>query len=86
MGDQAIFESVMLFLRQRCFQLSGTFEQQVKGVLRDHLGVITGTFDIIRGENVVEESERDPRFREFIRASVASISAEMDKICQIAQS
>ncbi|OAQ67731.2 dynamin family domain-containing protein [Pochonia chlamydosporia 170] len=83
MGDRTVFENMMLFLRRNLLQLSQSLEQQVKDILRGHLDVIIRTFDIIRCENSLEESEKDPHFTELLKGSVASISAELDEIYKV---
>lgn len=83
MGDRTVFENVMLFLRRNLLQLSQSLEEQVKDILRGHLDVIISTFDIIRCENSLEESEKDPHFTELVKGSVASISAELDEVYKV---
>lgn len=83
MGDPAVFKNTMVFLKRKFIQLSATFERRTKELIREHLGIITNTFDIVRGQNALEESERDPKFREFIRDTVASIWAELDELREV---
>lgn len=66
----------MLFLRQKFFQLSGSFERRVEDVIKGHL-------DIVRSANMIQESERDPQFRERIRNWVTCILAELNQICEM---
>jgi hypothetical protein len=61
-------------------KFSAKFEKQVKELITEHLGVISDTFDIVRGENMLAESERNPEFRQSVKDSVASAVAEMNRI------
>lgn len=73
----------MLFLRQKFFQLSGSFERRVEDVINGHLDIVSDTFDMVRSENTVQESERDPQFRERIRNWVTCILAELNQIYEM---
>lgn len=73
----------MLFLRQKFFQLSGSFERRVEDVIKGHLDIVSDAFDIVRSANMIQESERDPQFRERIRNWVTCILAELNQICEM---
>ena len=73
----------MLFLRQKFFQLSGSFERRVEDVISGYLDIVSDTFDIVRSANTIQESERDPQFRERIRNSVTCILADLNQICEM---
>lgn len=78
-----VFQNLMLFLRHKFFQLSVSFERRVKDVINGHLDIVSDTFNIVRSANTLQESERDPQFRELIRNSVTCILADLNQMCEM---
>lgn len=60
--------------------LATGFQRDIQAKVEEQLGVIAGTLDIIRNENVAEESEREPEFRERVAEWVESATTELQQI------
>lgn len=58
-------------------QHADNLQQELSGVVSEHLDALRGTLDLVRQENVAEESERDPNFRGRVADEVAKIRGMM---------
>lgn len=66
---------------QRAFHaLAADLQQEIENVTTTHINVIHGTLDMVRSENVAQESERDPGFRDRVANEVAKIQVEIRRI------
>lgn len=61
--DKSIFRNVLRGFRESLHLDADNLQQILSEVVSVHLEGIRGTLDLVREENVAEESERDPGFR-----------------------
>jgi hypothetical protein len=80
LSDSNLFSSWSTKLRKGCSELSGGLRRDVRELVSAHLEVIRGTLDIIRDENAVLESERDPEFRERVKDSLTWAKEELTRV------
>lgn len=70
----------MRTLKRRFWAHSAALQNDINEVVSTHVEVIRDTLDLIRNENVAEESERDPAFRAHVVEEIAIIQREMTRI------
>jgi hypothetical protein len=58
------------------------FQQMLKDVAQYHLASLKITLDLIRNDNVILESERDPEFRARVEAGVSLAKADMRRLVE----
>jgi BMFP domain-containing protein YqiC len=63
--------------------LAQELEADVKKAVAAHLSVITNTLDMVRNENVVVESERDPEFRGRVETEVRATMEKVRRLQEI---
>ena len=80
LGQDLLFESWRVQFKSRFVELAEALETGVCEALMSHLLVMRGTFDIIRGDNVALESDRDPEFRDRVADAVRRVREEIEQI------
>ncbi|KAI3399760.1 hypothetical protein diail_5828 [Diaporthe ilicicola] len=75
--DSTIFKDLMQELKRRFELHTNGLQQNIADGLSVHLDAVQATFDLVRQENVAEESERDPDFRRRVAEEVARIREMM---------
>ncbi|KAI0404069.1 hypothetical protein F4802DRAFT_568804 [Xylaria palmicola] len=84
--DDALFAGLLGGFRMEFTQQAETTQALIRGVLLSYLDNIRDTFNIVRDENVVLESESDPAFRDRVEAGVRATEDEMERIYEVLQS
>lgn len=74
------FEEIMLEFKKRFHALSAELQEEAQRVVMTHLEVIRGTLDMVRDENVAQESERDSEFRVRVADEVGRVQIEIARI------
>ncbi|KAK4161389.1 hypothetical protein QBC43DRAFT_323938 [Cladorrhinum sp. PSN259] len=80
LGDQSTFQSHMREVKKRFQALANELEGKVHSAVDDQYAEIKGALDIVRDENVVEESEVDLEFRDRVKSVVEDVVLEMERI------
>ncbi|KAJ0114119.1 hypothetical protein J7T55_007953 [Diaporthe amygdali] len=75
--NEEIFKTVIEQFRNGLQQHANKLQEELDGVVSEQLDALRGTLDIVRRENVAEESERDPNFRRRVADEVAKIRGMM---------
>lgn len=60
--------------------LAESFQCDIEGEIEKHLGHMGETLDIIRSENVLQESEQDLEFRDRVEAQVTVANRGIQQI------
>jgi hypothetical protein len=79
-GRNHLFKDILKRFRRAFEEQADTHQQIVRTVVESHLESIRHTLDMIRNENVVLESERDPEFRASVEAGIAEAGEEIRRI------
>lgn len=80
LGREALFDNLM-FIFKNTYQSHVTeLQRGIDAAVDEYLNVVRGTLDIIRDENVAEESEKDPEFRGRVENEVASAQGTIAQI------
>lgn len=66
--------------KDKFYALSNEFQVDLQNGVKTHLDVIRGTLDILRSENVAQESEQNPEFRSNVEARIDSARDEIKGI------
>jgi len=77
MGSQATFRTHMHEFRRQFVQLVQEFEKKLHKMADEQLGEINALLGMVRGENVVAETEGDREFRQMVKDVVADVVLEM---------
>jgi len=80
LGEEELYTTLMSKFRNTFRDLAVEFQRDIQARIEEQLDLIKGILDIIRSENISEEGEREPEFRERIAAWVESATAEMQEI------
>lgn len=75
-----LFENLMNDFKEKYQVLANNLQEAVNRAVDGYLDVVRGTLDIVRNENVAEESEQDPAFRHRVEAEVAAAQALLTQI------
>ena len=70
-------------VRNEFQNLSSQLQTDIQDRLNERLDVIGGILDIIRSDNVAEESERDPEFRARVDREVQSVKRAMEEVLAV---
>lgn len=70
----------MMMFRTEFRGLVTTLQQDLQAVATRHFNDIRGTLDIVRSENVAEESEKDLPFRDLVARETSRLQTEMKQI------
>lgn len=60
--------------------LADRLQCDIEGEIEKHLGHLGETLDIMRSENVLQESEQDPEFRDRVEAQVTVANRGIEQI------
>jgi len=63
--------------------LSTQLQTEIQDRLNERLDVIAGILDILRSDNVAEESERDPEFRARVDEEIQSVKRAMEEVLAV---
>ena len=70
-------------VRNEFQNLSTQLQTDIQDRLNERLDLIGGILDIIRSDNVAEESERDPIFRTRVEGEVQSVKRAMEEVLAV---
>ncbi|KAL1845937.1 hypothetical protein Daus18300_014397 [Diaporthe australafricana] len=73
LSNETIFKDLMKEFKRRFELHANELQQEIVEVVSGHLDAVTGTLDLVREENVAEESERDPDFRRRVAEELARV-------------
>lgn len=73
LSNETIFKDLMREFKQRFELHANGLQQEIGEVVSAHLDSVKGTLDLIREENVAEESERDPDFRRRVAEELVRV-------------
>ncbi|KAI1339281.1 hypothetical protein F5Y15DRAFT_423997 [Xylariaceae sp. FL0016] len=76
-----LFRDLSSKLKTSFHALSDVFQDRISNIVSEHTDAIRGTLDIVRSENIAEESERDPEFRARVEEAVRAAKEEMRTLC-----
>lgn len=72
-----LFRDIMNNSKAGFDERADSFQQEINRLIDSFLEKLRDTLDIIRSDNVAEESERDPGFRERVRIAASATSAKV---------
>ena len=70
-------------VRNEFQNLSSQLQTDIQDRLNERLDVIGGILDIIRSDNVAEESERDPEFRARVDREIQHVKTTMNEVLTV---
>ncbi|KAE9378390.1 hypothetical protein N431DRAFT_400024 [Stipitochalara longipes BDJ] len=80
LSDEEVFISLQRIFKDQFSKLAEKLQINIKAAILTHLSVITNTLDIVRSENAVIESERDPAFRHRVGREVRAVIHEVRRL------
>ncbi|KAK3331432.1 hypothetical protein B0H66DRAFT_546532 [Apodospora peruviana] len=83
LAQQEQFRSLMQRFRNEFRSLSTKLETDIQNKLNKRLDIITEILDIIRSDNVAEESERDPEFRARVDGEIQNVKTAMQEVLAV---
>ncbi|KAK5663817.1 hypothetical protein OQA88_20 [Cercophora sp. LCS_1] len=85
LAEQEQFRTLMRRFKTEFGDLATQLQTEIQGKLKERLDVIAGILDIIRSDNVAEESERDPEFRERVNGEIQRVKEAMGEVLAVAR-
>lgn len=79
-SSEALFVSHKYMLREGFYRLSSTFETSIQDAIVQQVSHIETDLRLLRDENIILESERNPRFREMLAQEIDRIGEELRTI------
>lgn len=76
----ALFSLLMKKFQKTFDDLVDRLQCDIEGEIEKHLGHLGETLDIMRSNNVLEESEQDPEFRDRVEAQVTVAKHDIQQI------
>ncbi|KAK0742907.1 hypothetical protein B0T18DRAFT_489791 [Schizothecium vesticola] len=83
LAQQEQFRNLMQRVRNEFRNLSTQLQTDIQDRLNERLDVIAGILDIVRSDNVAEESERDPEFRARVDEEIQSVKRAMEEVLAV---
>ncbi|KAK1749872.1 nuclear GTPase SLIP-GC [Echria macrotheca] len=80
LADEDQFIALIRRFRQEFRNLADQLQTDIRQRVRERLDFVSGIMDIIRSENVAEESEQDPEFRERVAVEVRRVKLAMEEV------
>lgn len=71
--DKTIFKNLIYEFKDRLNLHADNLQHVLAESVSEHLEGMRGTLDLVRQQNVAEESERDPEFRNRVALEVARV-------------
>ena len=75
--NDTIFRKLTDSFKQRLYRHADKLQEDLVETVSEHLDGVRGTLDLVRQQNVAEESERDPEFRNRVALEVERIREVM---------
>lgn len=75
--DEITFRKLVGGFRERLHRHADELQQDLAETVSIHLDGVRGTLDLVRQQNVAEESERDPVFRNRVAVEVERVRRAM---------
>ncbi|EXJ72754.1 uncharacterized protein A1O5_03901 [Cladophialophora psammophila CBS 110553] len=77
-GDEQLFPTIQRQLRNGFSELSRDLDAKIQEAVTTHLAVVQRDVDTLRNENVVLESESDPKFRTRLETAAREIRVQLN--------
>ncbi|KAI8270078.1 hypothetical protein K4K58_012264 [Colletotrichum sp. SAR11_239] len=81
--SQDFFVNHMREFRRRWKTLADEFQKEIQDSIKDELGLMSTSFDIIRDENVAMESEENPELRQCLEIEIGRAKEQLERIKDI---
>ncbi|KAF3809574.1 hypothetical protein GCG54_00012860 [Colletotrichum gloeosporioides] len=81
--SQDFFVNHMREFRRRWKTLTDEFQKELQDSIKDELGLMSTSFDIIRDENVATESEENPELRQCLEIEIGRAKEQLERIRDI---
>ncbi|KAI8168012.1 hypothetical protein K4K49_003928 [Colletotrichum sp. SAR 10_70] len=81
--SQDFFVNHMREFRRRWKTLADEFQKELQDSIKDELGLMSTSFDIIRDENVAMESEENPELRQCLEIEIGRAKEQLERIRDI---
>jgi hypothetical protein len=80
LNREQLFTDLMWKLNRKFGELAAQLDTDALASVGEHLDAVEDTLDMVRSENVAEESERDPVFRARVADEVEGLTEAMERI------
>lgn len=80
LSDESLFHDIMAKMRGSFHTLTDTAQAEIDAAVESYLSKIQRTLDLVRSENIAEESQRGPAFRDRVSQTVQSASFQSQEI------
>ncbi|KAK4041410.1 hypothetical protein C8A01DRAFT_14819, partial [Parachaetomium inaequale] len=80
LSNEKLFTDLMRKFKHKFNDLAAQLETDALVLVEAHLGVIEGTLNMVRSENIALESERDPEFRARVAGEVEGVKEAMENV------
>ncbi|KAI8301025.1 hypothetical protein K4K61_009245 [Colletotrichum sp. SAR11_59] len=81
--SQDFFVNYMREFRRRWKTLADEFQKDLQDSIKDELGLMSTSFDMIRDENVAMESEENPELRQCLEIEIGRAKEQLERIRDI---
>ncbi|KAF2016013.1 hypothetical protein BU24DRAFT_422330 [Aaosphaeria arxii CBS 175.79] len=85
-GSETLFDGHRTDFRERIFAIGEEFQQAVTEVIKKEVTIISIDLDSLRDDNVIQESERNPRFRTGLTETCDEVQTLLDDIRRVVDS
>lgn len=79
-GDEDLIINILNLAKATFTTIAGSLGDSAVSLLELYLGKVSSSLDIIRNQNVIEESETDPVFRRRVEGVVQRANAVMSRV------
>ncbi|KAF2462919.1 uncharacterized protein BDR25DRAFT_298822 [Lindgomyces ingoldianus] len=79
-GSPSLFNDHRHDCKKRFRRIASGLQEKVDEVVNQQVGLVEADLQMLRDENVVLESERDPEFRRRVEVEVERVKGEVDRI------
>jgi hypothetical protein len=84
-SSPSLFEEHRLQCRKKFRDMTEKLQEGLSRVVEEQVNYITADLDMLRGENAVLESEKNPRFRMRVKKGVERAKREADRIARVVE-
>ncbi|RYO81753.1 hypothetical protein DL764_009715 [Monosporascus ibericus] len=84
-GSPSLFNDHRRDCKERFRDIARGLQDKVNEVVNQQIGLVEADLQMLRDENVMLESERDPEFRRRVGAEVERVKGEVDRIWRVVE-
>lgn len=79
-GSNMLFPAHQRLVKDAFQRISTDIESTISTAIAEHIDVVKADIDILRDQNAILESERNPQFRQALSREIQRARAELEQI------